>query len=201
MTYNSDIHHRQSIRLKGYYYSQTGAYFVTICARNKECLFGQIKDTEMLFNEYGESVMKCWDATPSHFPHVETDEFIAMPNHVHGIVFINNCRGEVSSPFSEVVAPDSKIRTTPIQGGETPPLRKTTLGQIVAYFKYQSAKHINDIRNTPGVPVWQRNYHEHIIRNEKELQSIREYIVNNPMQWELDTENPKNRKGSKSKNA
>ncbi len=172
-----------------------------MCVWNKECLFGEIKDGEMLFNENGEIVMKCWDTIPSHFPHVETDEFIVMPNHVHGIVFINNCRGEVSSPSSKVVAPNSKTKTASIQGGETPPLRKITLGQIVAYFKYQTAKQINQICNTPGQPVWQRNYHEHIIRDGKKLQSIREYIANNPMQWELDTENPQNIKKKEIRNA
>jgi REP element-mobilizing transposase RayT len=205
MTYNPEIHHRRSIRLKGYDYSRVGAYFVTVCAWNKECLFGEIKDGEMLFNEYGEIVMKCWDAIPSHFPHVETDEFIVMPNHVHGIVFINNCRGEVSSPFSEVVAPNSKTKTASIQsrktpeGGETPPLRKFTLGQIVAYFKYQTAKQINQICNTPGQTVWQRNYYEHIIRDERELQAIREYIRYNPLKWDEDEENPK-MKGTIQKN-
>jgi len=197
MTYNPEIHHRQSIRLKGYDYAQAGAYFVTICAWNKECLFGEIKDGEMMFNEYGGIIMKCWDAIPNHFPHVETDEFIVMPNHVHGIVFINNCRGEVSSPFSKT---ESETIQTP-EGGETPPLRKITLGQIVAYFKYQSAKCINQIRNAQGMPVWQRNYYEHVIRDEKELQSIREYIVNNPIQWEMDIENPQNIKESKLGNA
>jgi len=170
-------------------------------------LFGEIKNGEMILNEYGTIVGKWWDEVPGHFLHVETDEFIVMPNHVHGIVFINNCRGEVFSPFSEDVTPNSKTKTAPIQGGktpeggETPPLQKITLGQIVAYFKYQTAKQINQICNTPGQPVWQRNYHEHVIRDEKELQSIREYIVNNPMQWELDTENPQNIKGSELKNA
>jgi REP element-mobilizing transposase RayT len=169
-----------------------GAYFVTICAWNKECLFGEIRNGEMLLNEYGKFVMKYWNAIPSHFMNVQCDEFVVMPNHIHGIIFINNCRGEVSSPFSEIVAPNSKTKNAPIQGGETPPLRKITLGQIAAYFKYQSAKRINQIRNTPGTPVWQRNYYEHVIRTEKELNQIREYIVNNPMQWELDTENPRN---------
>ena len=69
---------------------------------------------------------------------------------------------------------------------------KHTLGQIVAYFKYQSSKRINSIRGTPGMPVWQRNYYEHIIRNERDLDEIRQYIINNPLKWELDTENPKN---------
>ena len=190
MTYNPEIYHRRSIRLKGYDYSQPGAYFVTVCAWNKECLFGEIKGGEMLLNECGEIIMKCWNAIPSHFVNVGCDEFVVMPNHIHGVIFINNCRGEVSSPFSEVVLHNSKSKTALQNGGETPPLRKITLGQIVAYFKYQSAKRINDIRNTQGTPVWQRNYYEHIIRDEKELQAIREYIRYNPLKWDEDEENP-----------
>jgi putative transposase len=187
MTYNPEIHHRRSIRLKGYDYSQPGAYFVTVCACNMECLFGKIANGGMILNEYGEIVMKYWDTIPGHFLHVETDEFIVMPNHMHGIVFVKNCRGEVSSPFSS----DSDTIKSIKQGGETPPLRKNTLGKVVAYFKYQSAKKINQIRMAPGVPVWQRNYYERIIRNEKELQSIREYIRYNPLKWDDDDENPK----------
>jgi len=118
-----------------------------------------------------------------------------MPNHIHGIIFMNNCRGEVSSPSSDVVAPYSKTKPATKQGGDTPPLRKITLGQVVAYFKYQSAKEINQTRNTPGIPIWQRNYYEHIIRDDAEMNRIREYIVNNPLQWDNDTENPENVKG------
>jgi len=116
----------------------------------------------------------------------------AMPNHIHGIIFMNNCRGEVSSPSSDVVAPYSKTKPATKQGGDTPPLRKITLGQVVAYFKYQSAKEINKIRNTPGYSVWQRNYYERIIRDEKELNRIHEYIINNPLQWAEDENNPVN---------
>lgn len=179
MTYNPDIHHRRSIRLKGYDYSQAGAYFVTVCSWHKECVFGEIVNGEMCLNAYGEIVKKCWNAIHDHFENMVCDEFVVMPNHMHGIIMIN-CRGEVASPFSG------------LEGRETLPLQKTTLGKIVAYFKYQAAKQINHIRNTSGQQVWQRNYYETVIRNEKELQSIREYIVNNPMQWELDTEHPQN---------
>lgn len=159
MTYNPDIHHRRSIRLKEYDYSRSGAYFVTVCAWKKECLFGEIRDGEMVLNDCGRVVQEQWNALSLHFNNVETDEFVVMPNHMHGIVVINNCSGEVSSPD---FLPDSEQR---IQGGEIPPLRvKRTLGQIVAYFKYQSTKQIDIIRNSPGIPVWQRNYYEHVIR-------------------------------------
>ena len=86
MTYNPEIHRRQSIRLKDYDYSQAGLYFVTVCAWNRECLFGEIRNSEMSLNELGEIIMKCWDEIPNHFLHLKTDEFIVMPNHVHNIV-------------------------------------------------------------------------------------------------------------------
>jgi len=129
-------------------------------------------------------VKQVWDELPVKYRHVELDAFIIMPNHVHGIIITidQNRRGEVTSP-----GVTAAISSRQIQGGETPPLQeKYTLGQIVAYFKYQSSKHINTIRNSPGIPVWQRNYYEHIIRNEIELDKTREYIVNNPLNWPAD---------------
>jgi putative transposase len=186
MTSNSAIRHRRSIRVRNYDYSHAGAYFITICAWNKESLFGEIEKGQMQLNAYGEIAIKYWNGIHGHFMHVETDEFIVMPNHVHGVIVVNNCRGEVTSPFSSGLDTMKSI----IQGGETPPLRRFALGQIVAYFKYQTAKQINQIRNTPGTPVWQRNYYEHIIRSEKDLKSIREYIRYNPLKWDEDEENP-----------
>jgi REP element-mobilizing transposase RayT len=119
-----------------------------------------------------------------------------MPNHTHGIIAIanNDRRGEVSSPILKRTGSLQKVREIIIKGGATPPLHKRTLGQIIAYFKYQSTKKINQIRNTPGMPIWQRNYYEHIIRNENELNSIREYIRYNPLKWDEDEENPDNKR-------
>jgi len=180
MTCNPDIHNRRSIRLKDYDYSQAGAYFVTICTKDKECLFGNIIEGKMQCNNYAERAVEYWQTIPRHFSDTGIDEFVFMPNHMHGIIFIyqNDCRGEVSSPIP------TKIST--IKGGETPPLQKPTSGQIVAYFKYLSTKSINIIRNTPSVPLWQRNYYEHIMRDEPELNKIREYISNNPLNWKHD---------------
>ncbi len=121
-----------------------------------------------------------------HFGNVQLYEFVVMPNHLHGIVVITanhnefTCRGEVTSPVGREM------------GGETPPLQKPkpTLGKIVAYYKYQTAKLINQFCRTPGLPVWQRNYYEHVIRSEKSLNKIRQYIMDNPLNWHLDIENP-----------
>lgn len=181
MRCNSDKRHRRSIRLKEYDYSQAGGYFVTICTYGGECLLGNVINGEMRLSKCGESVNKFWHKIADHFPDVKTDVFVVMPNHIHGIIFIvDERRGGVSPPIQ------------PHQGEETSPLRKPTLGQIIAYFKYQTTKQINQILNTAGASLWQRNYYEHVIRNEDDLRQIREYIVNNPLKWELDSENPKN---------
>lgn len=170
-------HHRRSIRLKGYDYTSEGAYYVTIVVQGRQCLFGEIIDREMYLNEYGRLVQKWWNDIPIHFPNVRAGAFITMPNHVHGIIFITNKRrGEVHSP-------------------QNPPQRKPSLGQIIAYFKYQSTKEINAINHTGVITkLWQRNYYEHIIRNERELQQKTDYILDNPSRWEEDQEYPKDKK-------
>ena len=151
---------------------------------------------EWQMNEFGQVVKEYWGSISGHFKNIITDEFIVMPNHLHGIVVISysDCRGEVTSPspISKTYGAIQKNVEITIQGGETPPLQIPALGQIIAYFKYQSAKQINQNRNTPGLPVWQRNYYEHIIRDEKEMNHYREYIVNNPLKWAMDENNPVN---------
>jgi REP element-mobilizing transposase RayT len=195
------IHHRQSIRLKGYDYTQAGAYFVTIVTEQREPVFGKIVNGEMILNEYGKIVQKWWDEIPTHFPNVELGAFVIMPNHVHGIIFITTeRRGEVLSPRVDNETDDRGGDITqemngeiPTQekGGETPPLRKPTLGQIIAYFKYQSTKEMNQIETHSALTkFWQRNYYEHIIRNEREMENIWKYIEANPAQWKDDDENP-----------
>jgi len=175
MKFDPKIHHRCSIRLNGYDYTQAGAYFVTVVTQARESLFGEVAGGEMRLNRYGEIVLKWWDAIPEHFPNVETDAFVIMPNHVHGIIMIGD---------------DRRGTGTVPQGGEIPPLRKPTLGQIVAYFKYQSTKEINAMKGGPVTRLWQRNYYEHIIRNQQDLELTWLYVESNPAQWETDNENP-----------
>jgi len=140
-------------------------------------------------NEYGEIVQKWWHEIPNHFPNVETITFVVMPNHIHGIIKINESRrGTVPVPG---IDDEDEISLQP--GGETPPLRAPTLGQIVAYFKYQSTKEMNSVTGTgPITKFWQRNYYEHIIRNEHEMSKIWDYIETNPTHWADDDENPVN---------
>jgi REP element-mobilizing transposase RayT len=180
-------HHRRSIRLKGYDYSQEGAYFVTVVAWQRQSLFGNIVNKEMTLSRYGEIVKKWWGEIPLHFPNVETGAFVIMPNHVHGIILIDERRGTVSVPNDDVYQHT--------QGGETPPLHGPTLGQVVAYFKYKSTKEMNLFDHTGTVTkFWQRNYYEHIIRNEIDLQNKTDYIESNPLLWDEDDENPTNNK-------
>ena len=184
MRYNRDMHRRRSIRLKEYDYSQSGAYFVTICAWNRECLFGEVVDGGIRLNESGIIIQDIWNATPNHFQNIELDEFIIMPNHIHGIVIIVGA--QFIAPFRKTTAVKQGIMNRGVMN------HAPTVGEILRAFKGRCTHAINKIRNTPGIPVWQRNYYEHIVRNDSELNSIREYIMNNPLKWDMDENNPVN---------
>lgn len=167
---NPDPHHRRSIRLQGYNYSLPGAYFVTMCVQNRVCLFGEIENGKMVLNEAGRIVYDEWVKSAELRNEIKLDEFVVMPNHLHGIIMITEpaCKGD--------------RRVAPTTNGPKP----NSIGAMIAGFKSAAAKRINCLRRTPGVPVWQRNYYEHIIRNEDELNRVREYIINNPLNWHLD---------------
>jgi len=170
MPYDPFKHHRRSIRLKGYDYSQAGSYFVTICVQNRECLFGEVVDGEMRLNQFGEIMFKWWNELPNYYPPVELDEFVVMPNHIHGIIVITDDQW----------------------AGEPRPYDKRTLGQLVGYYKFEGTKEINQIRGTSYAKVLQRDYYEHIIRNEREWNAIARYIRDNPAHWNSDLDNPAN---------
>lgn len=163
---------RRSIRLPGYDYSQPGAYFITICTHRRALLFGRIKETEILLHRAGAIVAKCWQEIPQHFPSVSLDQWIVMPNHLHGILVISDEPTGVgarhASPLPQVAA----------------------ISTVIGSFKSAAAKHVNAARRTPGAPVWQRNYYEHVVRNERALDRIRNYIAANPFEWSEDPENP-----------
>jgi len=171
MKFNPKIHHRHSIRLKGYDYSQAGAYFVTIVAWQREMIFGVIVEGEMVLNEFGEIVSEKWQWLESHYPFVELGVWVVMPNHFHGILVIHDDRrgGSRSAPT---------------------PTKRKPLGGLIGAFKTVSTKHINLLRDTEGQVVWQRNYYEHIIRDEREMDRITRYIESNPAAWAKDAENP-----------
>lgn len=173
--FDKEKHRRRSIRLKDYNYARNGAYFITVCAFDHQCLFGEIVNGEMQLKDFGQIVYDEWLRTAKLRPNVVLDVFIVMPNHFHAILIIES-RG-VST-----YAPAPTNFRSPSQ----------TVGAIVRGFKSAVTKQVNEIRNTPGLDVWQRNYYEHIIRNENERNLIRQYIIYNPQKWEFDRENPAN---------
>jgi len=228
---------RRSIRLKGYDYTQPGAYFVTIVTHDRACLFGDIVDGQMRLNEGGRVAQRCWLDIPSHFAHVASDAFVVMPNHVHGILWIvespnvgamiPTVGAKNFSPLHSMPQPptdsprpstdslrqsddspqqsdDSPILSgthgtphpstcSPLQSGppldDAPRLHGTakTIGSVVRGFKIGVTKWFR--QNTNVDNLWQRNYYEHIIRTDEELNRIREYILTNPLRWHLDREN------------
>lgn len=176
---------RHSLRLREYDYGATGAYFVTVCTRDRISLFGEIDHGIMMLIEFGDIVTACWADLPHHFPNLQLDCFIVMPNHIHGLIEITNERPE-NSVGAQHAAP---VPAAPLHYSRRN-VQPGSLGAIVRSFKAASARRINFSSGTPGATIWQRNYYEHVVRDESELQRVREYIVNNPAQWAEDEENP-----------
>jgi REP element-mobilizing transposase RayT len=174
--YNPNIHNRRSIRLPSYDYAQAGAYFVTLCAHGWECLFGNIDNGAMVLNGYGAIVREEWLKSSEIRSEIRLGEYVIMPNHFHAIVCIVDHRGNRRG--------DRPVAPT----GPTP----QSIGALIAGFKSAVTKRINAIRNTPGISVWQRNYYEHIIRNETDFHRIAQYITDNPRCWREDSLNPAN---------
>lgn len=194
---STDIHHRRSLRLQGYDYAQAGAYFVTICTHNRECLFGEVVDEEMVLNDAGRMVQTIWDGLPERFPTVELDQSVVMPNHIHGILVLGGAqfiapdtsRRDLSRPYTGATESGARNRTLTMAEQDQGVINHApTLGEIIRAFKAVTAR---QIRITGFSEFgWQRNYYEHIIRDEGSLNRIREYIVINPVRWQLDRENP-----------
>jgi putative transposase len=198
MPFDPKTHHRRSIRLKGYDYAQPGAYFITTVTWQRGLLFGDIVGGEMVLNPSGRIVQNAWSDLPRHYPHVEFGAFIIMPNHVHGILVLvddDGGRGGSQLPGQEVSPEGSPASKGSLPTSETRPYVPSTtakrrpLPEIIRAFKSFSAQRINALRQTAGIPVWQRNYYEHIIRNQKEMERIASYIESNPIRWEEDEEN------------
>ncbi len=159
------LHGRHSLRLKDYDYSQPGAYFVTICTWRRDFIFGSLFDGKIILNDCGRVVEKAWLELPQRYQNIEVDEFSVLPDHFHGILF----RREASLD----------IKTASVG-----------LSEVIRGFKSRSARQINLILDATGVPVWQRGFYDRIIRNQAELDMIRRYIINNPIQWNPDEPNP-----------
>ena len=187
MKFDPQKHHRRSIRLKGFDYSNAGVYFVTIVAWQREMLFGEIVNGEMRVNEFGKIAAEKWGWLETQYSYVELGAWIVMPNHFHGILVIHDDGrgGSRSAPvhgMHTLNGGDSRIAPTPI--------KHKPLGGLIGAFKTVSTKYINLLRNTEGQVVWQRNYFEHIIRTEREWDNIHRYIESNPAMWAEDDENP-----------
>ncbi len=196
MKFNPETHHRRSIRLKNYDYIQPGAYFITIVTNKRQCLFGKIENGVMRLNEFGEIVRDEWFKSNEIRREIVLNdyEFVVMPNHIHGIVWIveNNDMGTngniIVGANGRSPLQKQSNKNQPPTHSDSPLIRMSpkSISSFVAGFKSAVTKQINQLRQTPGIPVWQRNYYEHITRNDDELQRIREYIINNPINWELD---------------
>ena len=195
MKFDPDIYHRRSIRLKEYDYSNPGGYFVTICTKNRECLFGDIKEGVIKLTSFGEIVERLWFEIPDHFENIFLDQFVVMPNHIHGIIIIfdeevqnagvKNVGVQYIEPLHAPLQKSSQNRTHQFQK-----IIPGSLGSIIRSYKSSVTRWCK--KNGHGYFQWLRNYYEHIIRSEKELTKIRQYIIDNPLKWEFDQENPKN---------
>jgi len=179
MTFDPKIHNRRSIRLSAYDYSKTGMYFVTACTQNHECLFGNVIEGKMRLSEIGRVVESIWNEISLHFPQVELDEFVIMPNHVHGIIGIGTSQ---KIGAGRKIAPSFSTLPSSMTVASSAP----ALGKIMRSFKSRSAIAANKLPGRTSKPLWQRNYWERVIRHDEELHDIREYISNNPLQWHLD---------------
>jgi REP element-mobilizing transposase RayT len=157
------VYSRKRLRLRGFDYGSDGLYLVTVCTHGRRCLLGSVHGETMIVNTLGELVERQLIDLPIRMDAVAVDSYVVMPNHVHAIVGLSSRARQAS------------------------PLR---LGHVVAAFKSGSAREINRARARPYVPVWQRGYHDHVIRNDSDLERVREYIGTNPIRWALDAENP-----------
>jgi REP element-mobilizing transposase RayT len=161
---------RRSLRLQGYDYAQAGAYFVTTCTQNRTCLFGEVADGSMRLNSAGELAATVWNNVLERFPGIELDMFVVMPNHLHGIIVLSDSAGAAT-------------RVAPTVGG--------VVGAFKSLFTLRFVEGVKSKR-WPAFDrrVWQRNYYEHVIRDERDLARVRRYIDENPLRWEFDEENP-----------
>ncbi len=191
MPYNPNIHHRKSIRLKGYDYSQAGLYFITICCQNRTSFFGHVHEGDMVLNDAGQMVEKWYYELENKFPDIQCHEMVVMPNHFHCIV--ENVGAVQAAATAVMVGAD--LRVCPNGLGEQTPILGEHVGSplrgVVQWFKTMTTnEYIRGVKNWDwkrfDVKLWQRNYWEHIIRNGEAYERIANYIINNPQKWDND---------------
>jgi REP element-mobilizing transposase RayT len=162
---------RKQIRLRDYDYSKSGYYFITICTKNREEWFGKVENEVMILNHYGKIVNQCWGDLPNHYLNCSLDTFVVMLNHIHGIIVIRN---------------DNTV------GNGFKPFPTYGLSEMIRGFKTFSSRKINEKIRNENKFEWQKSFYDHVIRNEKSLHNLRNYITFNVSKWELDIENIKN---------
>jgi putative transposase len=190
-----------SSRLDGWNYANEGYYFITICTSDKKLYFGDIKNEKMNLFDIGEIVKKYWLEIPSHFSNINLDEFVVMPNHVHGIIILKHEIMNVETRFiaskergaSSIRRDESRLYAPSIGGitGGKNPMFKNGLARIIRWYKGRTTYEINKI-NKNQLKLWQPRYYDHIIKDEEELNGIRQYIIDNTLKWDIDRNNPKN---------
>lgn len=187
MPFDPEKDHRLSIRLRSYDYSQPGAYFVTICTNQRSCLLGREEDGKIILSAFGSLVERIWQALPMHLSGIELDAYVIMPNHIHAII---TRRGEAFAAEVSRITSISWANASPPSPflGSKP----NSLAAIIQNFKSVSTRKMNQRNNSAGTQWWQRNYYEHVIRNEKSLLKVQQYIAENPLRWAFDKENPAN---------
>lgn len=212
MVERGELYNRRSIRLKGYDYTRDGAYFVTLCTQGRVRTFGAVVDGEMRLNEYGREVARCWAWLAEQYPYVYLDEWTVMPDHTHAIIVIEDahrngpiydgsnvtkpdvadldatdsnetCRGGSGTALKRT-APSIGTSGQPTDDLHAVPTQRKPLGRLIGAFKTVSTKRVNELRSTPGAQLWQRNYHERVIRNSLSLHALRRYVANNPVLWD-----------------
>ena len=205
-------------RLREYDYAQDGAYSVTVCTDWRTHLFGRVTDGRVELNAVGRIVEKVWHELPEHYPHVELDAFVVMPDHVHGIVVFVGGDSEAGSDSGPTLGSatvgsraeeagykpartqdgtrpeEAGLKPAPTQDARTQDeaptkVRRHGLSEVLRGFKTYSGRRVNGLRGTPGVAVWQRGYYEHVVRNEEDMNRIRQYFQENPLRWWLKREN------------
>lgn len=198
VTNDQHKHYRRSIRLKGYDYTSPGAYFVTSCSQNRRNIFGEIRNDVMIANPAGQMLELIWHEIPWKFPTVNLDAFVVMPNHVHFIILLteemieeNRLRGRDLSDRPKWEEKPQALIPRPKR------VRQPSLSQVLQWYKSITTAKFRQGVKKAGWPsfsgrIWQRNYYEHIVRNERELNAIREYIVHNPLKWLEDPDHPNN---------
>lgn len=187
--YNLNKHHRKSIRLKGYDYSKAGLYFITICCQNRVHLFGNVINKQMILNDAGKMIEKWFNELQNKFPDIKCHEMVVMPNHIHFIIEnIGSVGADLRVCLNDSNFPKTEKRVSEILGEHA----GSPLHRVLQWFKTMSTnEYIRGVKNNNWIPfdgkLWQRNYWEHIIRNDQSYQKISDYIINNPSKWNDDT--------------